>query len=393
MAYRRLTHAEKRAVERALRRAGRGTAGAASRLYERLRRLPPEKLLEALREEVRRYGDDASGELAAATDGAGTAGAAAAARTWSRRLDTRVKGLLGGPAGGIPGGGGGAVAGSSAGSPSGPGDSLVRARLRLSPLPGPRSAVVWPSGEVWLSRPLHRINPGPVFEQLSRAVEQAVRHGETATSLAQRMRDEIGHRVRIVDGGPGGIGVPPILRDLEEASRRSILASGDPRAFERFAGVRRELRRYADRLQGGAFGTRTAAVSALKDIEAAVARGSAAAVDDAIRWWIWNREQIHQRMIARTETTRAFNEEYRRASDALPWVVGFEWNTEPGACERCLELGAQDQFDLGPGGYPKDAYPAMPHPNCMCFPTEIIDESVEPTEEEWATIWAAAKVA
>jgi hypothetical protein len=253
--------------------------------------------------------------------------------------------------------------------------------------------VVWPSGEVWLSRPLHRINPGPVFEQLSRAVEQAVRNGETATSLAQRMRDEIGHRVRIADGGPGGVGVPPILRDLEEASRRSILASGDPRAFERFAGVRREFRQYAERLKGGAFGTRTAAVSALKDIEAAVARGSAAAVDAAVRWWIWNREQSHQRLIARTETTRVFNQEYRRASDALPWVIWFEWNTEAGACERCVELGTQDLHGFGPGGYPKDAYPEMPHPNCQCFPTEIIDESVEPTEEEWDRIWADAEVA
>jgi hypothetical protein len=310
---------------------------------------------------VAEYADEAEAEILSDVARASSAGARAAAGTWSERLGVgratvrAVMNSMGAPAP-LPQPG-------TAGLP----------RLRLSPLTGRRTAYVLPSGDVWLSRALHSINQPRVFTGLTEAIDKAICEGETATSLAQRLRDDVGHHVQI---GPGA------LAPIEEAAKRALRASGD------LARTRTAIRQYAEKLKGGAYSRRSAHLDAIAKIERAVEAGNAAAVADAVRWHTWNLEQQHQRLIARTETVRGYNREYRATAGVFPWVPGFQWNPNAGACDECLALAEADEYGLGPGGYPKDAYPEMPHPNCECYPTEIIDEDMEPTEEQWQQLEA-----
>jgi hypothetical protein len=254
-------------------------------------------------------------------------------------------------------------------------------RLR-SPIEGRRSSVLFPEGDVWLSKNLHRINSRSVIDGLRHALEEGARHSETASSLAQRLRDEVGHHVLISDTGPPGFKIPEQLRAIEREAYAAIRSSGDPRAAQRFAPVRAEFERYAERLGAGKNGLAAPAMDALRKIEAAILRNDAAAVDSAVKWWTWNREQEHQRLIARTELTRAYSHAYVEASRRVPWVKAWEWVASPGACDVCQELdgNVMTLSDL--------IYPGDTHPGCECNLVEVIDSDMEPSEEQWSEMMA-----
>jgi len=259
----------------------------------------------------------------------------------------------------------------------------ARQSYRVSPIDAPRSSVLFPEGDVWLSKNLHRSNTRGVIDGLRKALEDAARHGETATSLAQRLRDEIGHRVTISDTGPPSFKIPEQLREIEREAYAAIKASGDPRAAQAFARTREEFRRYAETLGTGQKGLAAPAMDALRKIESAIRRNDAQAVDRAVKWWTWNREQEHQRLIARTELGRAYSHAYVEGSRAAPWVVGWEWNVDDDPCEACQEQADRGVIDRG-----SIVFPPL-HPNCECWLTEVLDSRMEPSEEQWAEIMAA----
>ncbi len=261
---------------------------------------------------------------------------------------------------------------------------IADASYRVSPLTGARTAVVSPEGTVWLSRALHGGNREGVIDGLRRAITTAVREGETASSLAQRLRDEVGHRVAVLDSGPSVLRVPPQLREMEQAALRSIRASGDPRIGADLRRIRGEFAAYRDGLTGGKYGSRSAARAAFADIERAVARGSEEAVEKAIKWYCWNREQDHQRTIAQTETARAYNQAYISGSRAVPWVKGWIWVADGESCEECMALDGTFIPRDAPGPFP----PA--HPHCDCHIEEEIDPDVEPSEAEWSELLSEA---
>ena len=261
---------------------------------------------------------------------------------------------------------------------------IADASYRVSPLTGARTAMVSQEGTVWLSRALHGGTRASVIDGLREAIVTAVREGETATSLAQRLRDEVGHRVAVLDTGPAVLRVPPELREMEQAALRAIRASNDPRIGADLRRTRDAFARYRDGLTGGKYGSRSAARAALADIEAAVARGSEEAVQKAIKWFAWNKEQDHQRLIARTETARAYNAAYVAGSRAVPWVSGWTWVTDDESCDECMALDGTF--------IPRDAPGPTPplHPNCDCFLEEAIDPDMEPSEAEWAELLGEA---
>lgn len=52
----------------------------------------------------------------------------------------------------------------------------------------------------------------------------------------------------------------------------------------------------------------------------------------------------------------------------------FDWVTEPGACKKCLAIGALGPYKVGDEASPK--IPGSSHPNCRCrrVPAEVIDD-------------------
>lgn len=371
--WRRLSPAEKAEVRRLYQAALRGgpNSSAVRALYERLRGKGRQEILEILEELGRDYAVQRVEQMRESAREAGRRARRAATETLVHRAVAEGKLPQGGDLRTL-------AARWLRQRVEGPLESY-----RVSPIRGQRSSLVTPEGDVWLSRNLHRVNTRGVIDGLRRAIQDAARHGETASSLAQRLRDEVGHRVRIADNGPPSVRIPQLVRDIEREAAAMLRATGDPRAAQRFASVRDDLRSWASQLKGTEKGMQAAGFDLVDKIQRAVARADVEAVQTAVKWWTWNREQEHQRLIARTELTRSYSHAYVEASRQVPWVVAWEWNCDDDPCEECQALDGR-VMERG-----EVIYPPL-HPNCECWLTEIVDSSVEPTEDEWERMMADA---
>ena len=365
----RLTTADRDALTKALQSARRGDSRAAQALYRRLEGLSAEEVLAALGEASAEFAKEIEKELREQI--------LVAQRIGTRVITGRLLQTL-----------------RRRGLPEGLARRAERwlerriadASYRVSPLTGLRTAAVSQEGTVWLSRALHGANSDRIMRALGQAIKDAVRHGETASSLAQRLRDEVGHRIAVVEGGPAAANIPPQLAEMEKAALRAIRASGNPEVGADLARTRRAFADYRDTLQVG--GTRAAANAALSELEAAVARGSEKAVADAVKWYGWNRAAEHELTIAKTETARAYTQAYIEGSRAVPWVKGWTFVASPDACaDVCAPLDGTF--------IPRDAQGPFPisdtHPRCECSVIEAIDEDAMPTEAEWEQTLAAAE--
>jgi hypothetical protein len=369
--YRRLTPEQVRAVRDALRRSEMDSAQAARMLYRRLKGLSAREVQAVLAEAVAEYAEQAGKDILAGMDAAARAGSRIAA---SGLMDTALRNLP-------PG-----LAEKAAEWVE---RQAARRSYTVSTLRGGLSQVTQ-GGRVFLSRRLHGINTEPIMRGLSKALAEGIRHGQTASTLAQQLRDKVGHSVLFTDDGPPGFRIADEVRAIAAEAKKAITASGDPRAWAR-SDARRMFARYERTLARGELGSRAAAEHFADEIAKAVARGSAEAVDRAVTWRVWNMEQRHQRLVSRTETDRAFDEAYKAASDGIPWVAGLMWNLAGDFnCPECSALAQGHSYGMPAGCYTKDEFPKRPHPGCDCFGTEVLDESKEPqTEAEWEATLAS----
>ena len=80
---------------------------------------------------------------------------------------------------------------------------------------------------------------------------------------------------------------------------------------------------------------------------------------------------------------KAFVEEAKNK----PYVKALKWNLGAHLKEDiCDKLTTQDLYGLGPGCYPVNAYPEIPHDNCHCWDSYIFDDdcfrNYQPSKEE-----------
>jgi hypothetical protein len=104
-------------------------------------------------------------------------------------------------------------------------------------------------------------------------------------------------------------------------------------------------------------------------------RASAEEIDQAVRDYLKRRARYHATVIARHETNEANRTARKKAAGQKPWVKGMKWNLSHShpAEDICDEYATQNKFKLGPGVYPVKEYPETPHPNCLCYDTEVVD--------------------
>lgn len=83
--------------------------------------------------------------------------------------------------------------------------------------------------------------------------------------------------------------------------------------------------------------------------------------------------------LLRTERTIVFREADRMASLKNPGLTGIAWNTSGDACSICEDLASHDE-GLGIGVYKPENLPGNPHPQCMCYTTDVAISSKQFTD-------------
>ena len=85
------------------------------------------------------------------------------------------------------------------------------------------------------------------------------------------------------------------------------------------------------------------------------------------------------RRIVRTELAHAHHEADRVSSVRSDVVKGVKWNLSPRHPETdiCDVYAFADLHGLGPGVFPPEFLPPLPHPHCLCFMTHVLTEPGE----------------
>lgn len=112
-----------------------------------------------------------------------------------------------------------------------------------------------------------------------------------------------------------------------------------------------------------------------KRVLQAAQSGSAEKLDAAIDYFLARKARYHAIVIARTEAQIAFRDGHVEKAKESPYVVGIKWNLSGSHSRpcKCEVYATQNRYGLGPGVFPPDQLPERPHPNCMCYFTDVVD--------------------
>jgi len=92
--------------------------------------------------------------------------------------------------------------------------------------------------------------------------------------------------------------------------------------------------------------------------------------------------QFDAARLLRTERATAFREADRLASMNNPGLVGIAWHTTGDACAECEDIASGGDEGLGAGVYKPENLPAQPHPQCMCYTSDVAISS-----KQFTTNW------
>jgi hypothetical protein len=217
-----------------------------------------------------------------------------------------------------------------------------------------------------LSSRLYR-NMDEVGRSAGRVVRSSIEAREGIFQTAERFIAENATEMRIP--------VPRYAEEIAAAARRA-LETGDRR--ELLDTIDRHVRQM-ERLGEGA-GRRdglTSLRSAVRQFVNDVQRATPRNIDRIVQRHIADRAQFQARRIARHETVEAHRQSYIASVEEQPYTKGLRWTLSGShPTEDVCDLYANQAIDgMGPGGYTRDDYPETPHPNCLCVPTAILDES------------------
>ncbi|WP_333873070.1 hypothetical protein [Methylobacter sp.] len=116
-------------------------------------------------------------------------------------------------------------------------------------------------------------------------------------------------------------------------------------------------------------GSRSAAEQVLKQIKAAVDKGSEALVDKAVKWWVYDKQLYNLKRIARTEMADAAHNAVIASVEGDESVIGFQWRLSSShpTTDIC-DYYANIEMGLGKGVFTRDTVPQhKAHPHCMCL--------------------------
>ena len=111
-----------------------------------------------------------------------------------------------------------------------------------------------------------------------------------------------------------------------------------------------------------------------KKMQEYISQMAPADAEKVISKYVKKKQRYNAMRVARTEIQRAYRTSYLAQAKKLPFVKGVKWNRSRTEyyCEICQFNATADLYELGPGVYPPDKAPIVPHPHCRCYYTTVL---------------------
>jgi len=116
-------------------------------------------------------------------------------------------------------------------------------------------------------------------------------------------------------------------------------------------------------------GSRNAAERLLDQIKKAVKNGNEALLDNAVKWFVYDKQLYHLKRIVRTEMATAAHMAVIESVAHDDSIIGFQWRLSAShpATDIC-DYYANIEMGLGKGVFSRETVPhAKAHPQCMCL--------------------------
>ncbi len=112
----------------------------------------------------------------------------------------------------------------------------------------------------------------------------------------------------------------------------------------------------------------------IKELQEGLAKQSQSTIENAVRWWLYNRQLYRLQTIARTELSTAFHVAQITATEEDEDIIGYRWTLSPSHPRPDIcDVYATVDFGLGEGVWPKDKIlRRKAHPHCMCYLVPVL---------------------
>jgi hypothetical protein len=153
------------------------------------------------------------------------------------------------------------------------------------------------------------------------------------------------------------------VRSLQRAARGMIHKPADRQVWNKTVA---DAQKYINKL--AETGSRSASERLLSQIQQAVKTGQEGLVDNAVKWWLYDRQLYDLKRIVRTEAATAAHRAVIDATLADDSIIGYQWLLSPShAVPDICDYYANIDMGLGQGVWTKEAVPRhKAHPHCMC---------------------------
>lgn len=211
---------------------------------------------------------------------------------------------------------------------------------------------------------------------------------EVAAEMAREVQNGIQQRNGILGAArkierldPRETALPKYLQELEQAARRGSIDEVKKLA----ASYTQRIAQLGEIQTDGTYkASKYSLRSATQKFVQKVQKTSADSIDGLVKKYIDDKLAWRANVIARSESVEAMRQSYVKQSANKPGVVAFDWKLSNrheghghGGAKQdvCDILAHQNAYKLGPGRYPKDKVPSLPHPCCLCTPVAVFDET------------------
>ena len=243
----------------------------------------------------------------------------------------------------------------------------------------------WPDG-LTLSKRLWQLS-NKTRKNITEVLQAGVKQGEATGKVIYDMQ-------RVIERGSGERFTVVSQHKAQWVDRLALAGReliNDPQSRKNWQKVVADTEAYIDSL--AVTGTRRDAERLLHDIKSAVAKGRSQAIDDAVKWKIYNKQLYNLKRITRTEMADAGHNAVIDANQQDETIIGYQWRLSSShkVADICDYFASID-MGLGKGVFTKDSVPRhKAHPHCMCLLIPRVTPIRQPGHHNYATFVENAK--